>query len=460
MRKQIFGIENNFLAILIICLSFPWLITRYTSVFSVAIVGAAFILVLMRKSIGYFLFIALLSCIPSQFGADADSSVFTFVNRYCEYFPILLALLYIPFVKKSKFIRSELIIFIALFCLCTLWYIIAMKNEEITILFKYGLFFSLLILFYKSSITREEFYKMYDSVALVAGIYMAIEFFLRIAPYEEFINYGVDGIEQFDIASAFRPNGILGNPLTSTIVFLMELVFLFVRYLETNKINIILIILTFFFCLLCVSRTAIAGAILIVAVSFFLKVKSSKKIPWKLYLFIGVGVAVVVSVFGIAIDFLLQRVSDGGGPDVGITFRLSNYFSVYNLVCDHPLGVGVSNLIRYIETQYAGPGWIPGFVTLDNFFLTAIGEYGLFSFIPIFFYFYWFIYTRKRKNNTVTYQLSFLIMITFLFVSFSYDWETYNFILAALGGILGVVMRDFEKSSTCLTNNMVNKPVL
>lgn len=459
MRKQIFGIDINFLAVLIICLLFPWLITRYTSVFSVAIVGVALILVVMRKSLGYFLFIALLSCIPSQFGADADFSVFTFVNRYCEYFPILLGLLYIPLVKKSKFIRTELIIFFSLFCLCAFWYIITMKDVEITILFKYGLFFSILILFYKSSITREDFYKMYDSVALVAGIYMAIEFFLRIAPYEEFINYGVDGIEQFDIASAFRPNGILGNPLTSTIVFLMELVFLFARYIETNKINIVLTILTFLFCLLCVSRTAIAGAIIIVITSFYMKVKISKKIPWKLYLFVGIGAAAIVSIFGIAIDFLLQRVSDGGGPDVGITFRLSNYISVFNLVCDHPFGVGMSNLIKVVETQYAGPGWIPGFVTLDNFFLTAIGEYGIFSFIPISFYFYWFIYARKRKKNTVTYQLAFLILITFLFVSFSYDWESYNFILAALGGILGVVMRDFDNRSPSITNSMINKPV-
>lgn len=446
MRKQLFCIDRNYLVILVICFLFPLLITRYTTLLSLVVVCVSCILAITRKELGYFLFIALLSCIPSQFGADADTSVFTTVNRYCEYFPLLLALLYMPKIKKSKFIRQELVFFLLLFILCTLWYVITMKEVEITVLFKYGLFFSVLIIFYKSSISRDDFYKMFDAVALVAGIYMTIEFFWRFAPYEEFINYGEGGIEQFDIASAFRPNGILCNPLTTSIVFLMELVFLFSRYLEYNKINVPMTIVTFIFCLMCVSRTAIAGALLIVLVSFYLKVKITKSIPWKLYLFIGLGAAIVISIFGVAIDFLLQRVSDGSGPDVGITFRLSNYLSVYRLVCDHPLGVGVSNLIKVIETKYAGQGWIPGFVTLDNFFLTSLGEYGLFCFVPVLFYFYWFIYARKNKRNSAIYQQAVLIMITVFFISFSYDWESYNFILAALGGIIGVIIRDLDKS--------------
>lgn len=447
MRKQFFCIDRNFLVILVICFLFPLLITRYTALLSLAVVCVSCILAITRKELGYFLFIALLSCIPSQFGADADTSVFTTVNRYCEYFPLLLALLYIPKIKKSKFIRQELVFFLLLFILCTLWYVITMKEVEITVLFKYGLFFSVIIIFYKSSISRDDFYKMFDAVALVAGIYMTIEFFWRFAPYEEFINYGEGGIEQFDIASAFRPNGILCNPLTTSIVFLMELIFLFSRYLEKNKMNVSMTILTFLFCLMCVSRTAIAGALLIVLTSFYLKVKTSKNIPWKLYLSIGIGAAVVVSVFGVAIDFLLQRVSDGGGPDVGITFRLSNYVSVFNLVCDHPLGVGASNLIKVIETKYAGPGWISGFVTLDNFFLTSLGEYGLLFFVPVLFFFYWFVYARKKRTNIALYQQSVLIMITFFFASFSYDWESYNFILASLGGIVGVIVRDMENNT-------------
>lgn len=456
MNKYVLLSYKNYLIIFLLCLIFPLLITRYTLVLSLIVVGIGGMLVIRRKSLGYFLFIALFSCIPSQFGGDANISTFNIVNRYCEYFPILLSLLYIPFVKKSGFLRNELSLFFLLVILCIFWYIYTLNEGELIILLKYGLFLSILILFYHSSTRRQEFYLMFDAVALVAGVYMAIEFFLRYNPYQDFINYGSEGIDEFDVAKAFRPNGILCNPLTTSIVFLMELNFLFVRYLEKKKMNYLMLFLTFVFCLLCVSRTAILGAIIITLTSFYLRTKTTKKIPWKLYTSIILGTALVVSVFGIALDYLMLRFSDGG-LDVGITSRMSNYTSVFNLLCDHPFGVGSTNLIDIIEKRYAGAGWIPGFKTLDNFFLTYFGEYGLLSIIPFLFFFYWFIYARKRKTNIVSYYQAILLLITFFFVSFSYNWETYNFILASLGGIIGVVIRDLnnkeiDESLSCNSN--------
>lgn len=438
----------HLIVILVICSTFPILVTRYTLLFSIGIVLLSFIMMFFNKRLAVLTFIAMLACIPSQFGEDANMSTFSMINRYCSYVPFLLALFFSPSIYKRTFLKNNVLFFVLYAIVCLIWYFINGDIAEITILLKFGLYLSFIIIFYSSKVTQEEYFRAFDLITIIYGIYYSLEFFLRYTPYESFFHYGLDGIDTFDLFSVFRPHGLLGNPLISSVLFLFELVFIMFRYIKFGKMNKLMLVFTFILCLLTVSRTSIVGAVMIISTGLYFKALTTRKIPWKFITCICVAIVILICFSEIFFGSLINRFSNNDGPDVGITFRLSGFIAVKNLFLDNPLGVGVSPLLKIIEMKYATANWIFGFKTLDNYFLTQIGQYGILAFIPCCCSFNWFIYIWNRRKSLKTdctiYYGMVMILLLLMLISFSHDWEVYNFILATLGSVVGLLIRDFD----------------
>lgn len=433
--------------IFVVCSTFPLFITHYTSLFSIVMVLLSFMIMFFNKKLATLLFITILACIPSQFSEEANISTFTMTNMYCSYMPLLMMFFYCPLIQKRNFLKTNVMFFLLYAMICFIWFLINGDISEITILLKFGLLLAFVIIFYSSKITQEEYFRSFDIITIVYGIYYSLEFFFRYTPYESFFLYGID---YFDLLSAFRPNGLLGNPLISCSLFLLELVFIMFRYIKFGKINKTMLVLTLILCLLTVSRTSIVGAIMIISIGVYFKAFKAKRTLWKFLVCISIGIVIIISLSEIFLITLINRFSDNDGPDVGITFRLSGFIAIGNLFLENPFGVGLSHLLKTIEMKYAPANWIYGFKTLDNYFLTQIGQYGILAFIPCCCSFYWYIYIRNRKksfetDNAIYYGIVMILSLIML-ISFSFDWEIYNFILATLGSVVGLLIRDFDNN--------------
>lgn len=129
-------------------------------------------------------------------------------------------------------------------------------------------------------------------------------------------------------------------------------------------------------------------------------------------------------------------------PDLseGIIYRFVNgeayhreaaFATVEKLIRDKPFGVGKWQIDNVIATQgYATWGFIVGFGTLDNFFLTQIAAYGYFSIVAFYFYFQYYFYFLKNLQALKLLCFLFLIWVS---ISFSFDLESYPAVLIIFG---------------------------
>ena len=129
-------------------------------------------------------------------------------------------------------------------------------------------------------------------------------------------------------------------------------------------------------------------------------------------------------------ELLSDNITRLGNAQNELGHRLAAFDGVFNVFMDNPLGVG-RELNHLLDTEYKTNGWIVGFSTLDNFFLTQIGMYCIFSFLYIMLYTYGFFYAFKyRKCNKIVFYCICMLYLCVTFISFSFNWEAYTSILS------------------------------
>lgn len=268
----------------------------------------------------------------------------------------------------------------------------------------------------KDNMRTSSVFKYFDVIFICTGIYGILESFCGICPYEYDLNFAV-----------FRASGLLGHPLVLAIVTLLYQVMLYVRYIYTKNFNFLLYLFSILVAMITVSRTVyIVYAVLLlyflIVTKYFVRFKRI------------VALIAAAALIGAGVIYFF--------PDLyeGIVYRFVNseayhreaaFATVEKLFRDKPFGVGIWQIDNVIATQgYATWGFIVGFGTLDNFFLTQIAAYGYFSIVA--FYFYFQYYFHFLKNLQALKLLCFLFLI-WVSISFSFDLESYPAVLIIFG---------------------------
>lgn len=268
----------------------------------------------------------------------------------------------------------------------------------------------------KDNMRTSSVFKYFDVMFICTGIYGILESFCGICPYEYDLNFAV-----------FRASGLLGHPLVLAIVTLLYQVMLYVRYIYTKNFNFLLYLFSILVAMITVSRTVyIVYAVLLlyflIVTKYFVRFK-------RIVAFIAVAALIVVGVKYIFPDLyegIVYRFVNGEAYH-----REAAFATVEKLFRDKPFGVGIWQIDNVIATQgYATWGFIVGFGTLDNFFLTQIAAYGYFSIVA--FYFYFQYYFHFLKNLQALKLLCFLFLI-WVSISFSFDLESYPAVLIIFG---------------------------
>lgn len=272
---------------------------------------------------------------------------------------------------------------------------------------------------YISSKDRMEISSVYiyfNAIFLCSGIYGILESFFGICPYKYDLDFAV-----------FRASGLLGHPLVLAIITLLYQVLLYVRYIYAKKFNFLLYIYSLIVAMVTVSRTVYI--VYVVLLLYFLFITNFFKSFKKMLALMTVAFLIV---YGIMLFF----------PDLfnGIIYRFVNgeayhreaaFATVEKLIRDRPFGVGKWQIDNVIATQgYATWGFIIGFGTLDNFFLTQIAAYGYFSIVAFYFYFQYYFHFVK---NIKALKLLCFILLIWISISFSFDLESYPAVLVIYG---------------------------
>ena len=225
-------------------------------------------------------------------------------------------------------------------------------------------------------------FKYFDVIFICTGIYGILESFCGICPYEYDLNFAV-----------FRASGLLGHPLVLALVTLLYQVMLYVRYIYTKNFNFLLYFFSILVAMITVSRTVyIVYAVLLlyflIVTKFFVRFKRIVALIAAAAL-IGVG---VIYFFPDLYEGIVYRFVNGEAYH-----REAAFATVEKLFRDKPFGVGIWQIDNVIATQgYATWGFIVGFGTLDNFFLTQIAAYGYFSIVAFYFYFQYYFHFLKN----------------------------------------------------------------
>lgn len=268
----------------------------------------------------------------------------------------------------------------------------------------------------KDNMRTSSVFKYFDVMFICTGIYGILESFCGICPYEYDLNFAV-----------FRASGLLGHPLVLAIVTLLYQVMLYVRYIYTKNFNFLLYLFSILVAMITVSRTVYV--VYVVLLLYFLIVTKYFVRFKRIVAFIAVAALIVVGVKYIFPDLyegIVYRFVNGEAYH-----REAAFATVEKLFRDKPFGVGIWQIDNVIATQgYATWGFIVGFGTLDNFFLTQIAAYGYFSIVA--FYFYFQYYFHFLKNLQALKLLCFLFLI-WVSISFSFDLESYPAVLIIFG---------------------------
>lgn len=268
----------------------------------------------------------------------------------------------------------------------------------------------------KDNMRTSSVFKYFDVIFICTGIYGILESFCGICPYEYDLNFAV-----------FRASGLLGHPLVLAIITLLYQVMLYVRYIYTKNFNFLLYLFSILVAMITVSRTVyIVYAVLLlyflIVTKYFVRFKRIVALIAAATL-IGAG---VIYFFPDLYEGIVYRFVNGEAYH-----REAAFATVEKLIRDKPFGVGKWQIDNVIATQgYATWGFIEGFGTLDNFFLTQIAAYGYFSIVA--FYFYFQYYFHFLKNLQALKLLCFLFLI-WVSISFSFDLESYPAVLIIFG---------------------------
>jgi len=209
-----------------------------------------------------FILIAMALCIPgvSDEGNDfitspVNANFFLFIRAAIVLFYLTYLIKYRKF-GPIKSISIAIIVF-ALFYSAYLADLYELK-KWINMLIYVPLFF--LICKWDKATLKESFV-FFDLLFISTLIYALLDFFFDICPYTEI--YDMSAQAEYFALNSFRARGLLSNPLMLSMIFLFYQVLLYIRMILFDQKVSVLFILSLFGCMICLSRTAIIGSLIL-----------------------------------------------------------------------------------------------------------------------------------------------------------------------------------------------------
>ena len=435
--KYIFSILSIIFLFILIPLFFFKNIPLLLIIFFFIILGAS----LYWKSSFIIILIAISYTIPYNVDEEnVESNVWWLIN-FIRVFIILWFIYYFFFFKKNRGILNFKIL-ICFLILLILNIIYSIYNESISdfinILNSFIYFYFIYYIVYNEKISLKDFFYLIDVIFILTFIYSILEVFFNISPYLPL--YAVDTNDLMIYEG--RSKGLLGHPLILSSFLIIYQITLYFRIFLFNKIQFILFFMTFILGILTNSRTTIL--LMFFCLLYFFKVKKVYRNPKKLLILI-----VVILISSITMVFTIDSYIENTIErfhEKSLNHRQAAYGSVFNYIGDHIFGTGGNDLTKRIEKGgYAEKGLIKGFGTLDNFFLTQIGSYGIFSVFIFYFYFYFFynLY-KKRKINIKVYNCSLLLFISWIMIGISFDLNSYICILMIYATLYALLFKQLN----------------
>ena len=251
---------------------------------------------------------------------------------------------------------------------------------------------------------------LFDYIFLCIFIYAILDTFHR-TPYEVIYSDPNQNI-MYLLEFSFRSKSLLGHPLYLSGVSLFYQVLLLIRYIYYKKFSWIKEFICIICILLSVSRTPIV-ILLVIVILYILLFRLYKNFSRVFGAFVVVLLFVLLlGLLGLNyVDMIVNRFDVGS-----IEHRLGAFQTTMNVLEQFPLGTGNSNLLDYIEKYHlGGQGYSETFKTMDNFYLTMLSAYSIFS-ISIFVFLFYFLYRAfkirqfdEKKGNSIILLYSIII---------------------------------------------------
>jgi len=278
---------------------------------------------------------------------------------------------------------------------------------------------------------------LFDYIFLCIFIYAILDTFHR-TPYEVIYSDPNQNI-MYLLEFSFRSKSLLGHPLYLSGVSLFYQVLLLIRYIYYKKFSWIKEFICIICILLSVSRTPIV-ILLVIVILYILLFRLYKNFSRVFGAFVVVLLFILLlGLLGLNyVDMIVNRFDVGS-----IEHRLGAFQTTMNVLEQFPLGTGNSNLLDYIEKYHlGGQGYSETFKTMDNFYLTMLSAYSIFS-ISIFVFLFYFLYRAfkirqfdEKKGNSIILLYSIII-----FLGFSFNWNGSYALCYFLFGMIGILLK-------------------
>ena len=440
---------------LLICSIIPVFIIGHNSLINIAILGLLGLVAIIKRENAIWAYIAIMSCFPLV-SEDGSTLPFKMMDRIRLVYPILLCAISLPKLRKDKLVGTYLFFAFFYLILSVLWYYNVHHEDELFGIINYiTMFLPIFILMYSSNIPLDKYFRVIDVIVLIAGVYAMLEFFFRWNPYAEIAHFHGGDMGRFDIGVVFRADGLAGNPIVLSDLFLFELCFLCLRSYISGKLNYLLFTIVAFLSMLTVSRTSTLGLLIVVFIWIFFSSILKRGVPQKIMIAIVLAFIVLINFADVAINYLLVRSSDMSN-EFNILSRWSYFSNIFDLVSDHPFGVGATYLMDYIFKHYSSLYSFMDMDTVDNVFLAQIGSYGIFGIITSYMWFYFYFYAKKVKaNNTQLFYGIATISIMLLFVSFTHEWNDFVMPVILLSSSSALILRDMNMNIQSKFRNLL-----
>lgn len=421
------------IGVIMVFLFIPYGIYTNVRPYALLVVLYSFIMTLLKKPGAPFVVMAMALCVPFYLFKSEDYFLSEMTANKTQWVFLAVRLSVVLSVIYNIVLGRRILPFVGVAILSVLYALVLCLYGStsdsiwkiINLLLYVHLFFAWC---YYDRISFKSVYIILTAIFFCIFIYAILQYHLGITPYSEWY-FTANWIEAYPHAS-----GVCGNALVFAAVVLCYHSVLLLRFLKEGKINIFLLLTTFYAALISLERTAIL-VIAIVWIVFFAMRMDKIKENIIMLLIAGIIVFGVFSItfFDNTIDILAGRFQEGSGH------RFAAYPMVLAAISDNIYGVGESG-VRQAMQWYGSGELLRWFGTLDNFYLTQILYYGIFAIFPILFYLYYFIKAFPyRKTNKNLFHAVILCFLPWILIGFSFNINSFMQLSLLYFGLLGYI---------------------
>lgn len=291
---------------------------------------------------------------------------------------------------------------------------------------------------HEEKISLKQFFFFIDIIFYCTTFYVVQEFIFHSSPYE--IIY-----DKYIYIEKIRAKGLLGHPLILSVFLCYYQVCLYGKMILFKQKPYLTLLLLIVIGLMTASRTTIILFMVVFIIYIIIEINNNRyrKIIGICFTLIG-AITIIICFFNTYIDNTFQRIYNAGADQ-----RIGAYDVIWQIFAKNPLGVGLTGLKMEIESgKYRfSELFSKELMVIDNMYLSALGHYGIFSFLLIILYMYPLIHFRyyaKDIHNKNLFSLMIMLYAIWFLLNFSFDTNVYmpiNLFLFTFISFIGREMR-------------------